>query len=931
MSANKDNIPDEELNKIKAIPLESIFSAKGFSLKRHGSNLKCRCPFSDHKDENESLIINLKTNLYKCFGCNRGGDGITFLREYDKLDFIEACKRLRESFLPALFEPKNGEEHSAALDQPKAAKQENLETAIDITEPKYQKALKLVVGHYHNNLKSNKEPVDYLLKRKIIQGELIEEFQAGYSNGNLIEKLGLNDQPMLTALEETGIIKNFNGSFREHFRGCLVFPVIDENGIITEVYGRAIDNTKEIKHLYLPGIHRGMFNKRALISREIFLCESIIDALSLMTLGFKNVTASFGTNGFTEEMLNLFDKSEIEKVYICYDNDKAGDRATDDVKEKLQGKSISTYRIILPVKDVNDFIRKTENPDENFRELIKEAVLLWRPKENLSILAEKEKDLWEKINGEYHFTFAERIYIVRGLENNKDNTTLKVFLRLNYKDKFHIDNNLDLFNAKAVSYFIKGSSFNLEIEDKIVREDISKMTISLDSILAEELEKKKESLNKQKFFVDIRMQQEAISLSKDDNLLIRFLDAIEASGVVGENINAFVCFLSTLSRYSETPLHVMIQSESSSGKSTLLNLITSFVPPEDLLFFTQLSPQSLFYVEEGGFKHKVLAIAEIDGMSNIFYPIKQLMSENKLSNLSTGTNPKTGEHKSNQYSNEGPIVVLFTCPREGVDEEVENRCIILTLNESKEQTERIQKMQRLKHSFAGVKMIEDKNYFCSLFQHFQREIKIRLVYNPYANDLDFNSENHRTRRHNQKFLTLMDCVTLFFFGQREIIERGGKRMYKTHLIDVALTQFLARRMFAKSLDELPPQTRNFLNKIEGVILQRAKEEKTDYTNIWIYRRQMREITSLSNTRVHEHSRRLLEFDYFASRRDLNGLSYRLIYSEQSGEPRSILQLADLEKLKKKASKKEREEYESFIPKLKIIYKTLDSGYINGEY
>jgi hypothetical protein len=150
-------------------------------------------------------------------------------------------------------------------------------------------------------------------------------------------------------------------------------------------------------------------------------------------------------------------------------------------------------------------------------------------------------------------------------------------------------------------------------------------------------------------------------------------------------------------------------------------------------------------------------------------------------------------------------------------------------------------------------------------------------------------------------------------------------------VDIAITHFITRRIFAKSLDELPSQTRNFVTKLTGHFSHYAKEHGLDFDQIWFYRKEMREITGLSNTRVHEHTNRLTDFEYLTSRRDPNGIAYRfLIEPASAGSFRGLMKLASFDDLIRHAPKKERQEYKDFLPSLEKIFNALDPAYTGGE-
>ena len=113
-------------------------------------------------------------------------------------------------------------------------------------------------------------------------------------------------------------------------------------------------------HLYLPGPHRGVWNAAALgTSREVILCEALIDALTFWCAGYRNVTASYGVEGFTADHLGVFKQSGIERVLIAYDRDEAGERAAQKLADQLTAEGLDCYRILFPKGlDANEYALK---------------------------------------------------------------------------------------------------------------------------------------------------------------------------------------------------------------------------------------------------------------------------------------------------------------------------------------------------------------------------------------------------------------------------------------------------------------------------------------------------------------------------------------------------------------------------------------------
>ena len=138
------------------------------------------------------------------------------------------------------------------------------------------------------------------------------------------------------------------------------------------MYGRKITpNLREGTplHLYLPGPHRGVWNEEALVaSKEIILCESLIDALTFWCAGFRNVTASYGVNGFTDDHRAAFQKHGVKQVWIAYDRDEAGDAAAARLKEELAKLGIGTHRVLFPKgMDANEYALKVTPASQSWR------------------------------------------------------------------------------------------------------------------------------------------------------------------------------------------------------------------------------------------------------------------------------------------------------------------------------------------------------------------------------------------------------------------------------------------------------------------------------------------------------------------------------------------------------------------------------------
>ena len=171
------------------------------------------------------------------------------------------------------------------------------------------------------------------------------------------------------------------------------------------MYGRKITpNLREGTplHLYLPGPHRGVWNEAALAaSKEIILCEALIDALTFWCAGYRQVTASYGVNGFTEDHQAAFRKHGTRKVFIAYDRDEAGEAAAGPLAEELLGMGIDCYRVLFPKgMDANEYALKVQPAAKSLGLLLNRAEWLGkgrRPAVTVSApIARSEKTLQGK-------------------------------------------------------------------------------------------------------------------------------------------------------------------------------------------------------------------------------------------------------------------------------------------------------------------------------------------------------------------------------------------------------------------------------------------------------------------------------------------------------------------------------------------------------
>ena len=337
-------IAESEIERLKReISVQRLAEARGVKLKRHGADLIGLCPF--HDDHAPSLVITPGKNLWNCLGaCRRGGTVIDWVMLAEGVSFRHAVELLREDHLPLATNPN--------------AKAPRISTVPKLPAPVERTAddrvlLLQVVSYYQETLKQSPDALKYLESRGLKSAEMIDTFRLGFVNRTLgyrlPEKNRVAGAELRGRLQKLGIYRE---SGHEHFNGSVVIPILDLSGQVAQMYGRKI--TPNLRagtpdHLYLPGPHRGVWNETALaVSKDVILCEALIDALTFWCAGYRNVTAIYGVNGFTEEHRAAFRKHGTKRIFIAYDRDEAGEGAAQEHAAQLMEMGIECFRVQFP-------------------------------------------------------------------------------------------------------------------------------------------------------------------------------------------------------------------------------------------------------------------------------------------------------------------------------------------------------------------------------------------------------------------------------------------------------------------------------------------------------------------------------------------------------------------------------------------------------
>ena len=931
-------IADTEIERLKnEVSVERLIESSGIELKKSGKDLAGRCPF--HEDATASLIVTPAKNLWHCFGCGAAGGPIDWVIKKNGVSFRHAVELLRDG-IPSL---------AAGVEPVKRTSVRVLDAPVTL-DADDQALLNQVVGYYHDTLKASADALAYLKSRGIDSTEAIDHFKLGYANRTLglrlPDKRRSAGEAIRTRLEKIGIYRE---SGHEHFNGSLIVPVCDEGGNVQEIYGRKLLDNLRVgtpKHLYLPGPHAGVFNVEALqANKEIILCEALIDALTFWCAGYRNVTSSYGIDGFTDDHLAAFKQHGTQRVLIAYDRDEAGERGAAKVADLLMQAGIECFRIQFPKgMDANEYALKVTPAAHSLGLVIRKAVWLGKgnapsapvPQITAASQAEKVISLAATVpenllavsvieppalpaspmpeqarevpltikDNEINLTLGDgkdaRRYRIRGLSKNLAVDVLKINLLAGVGDFFHVDT-LDLYSMKQRQGYIAHAAIELQIEVGILKSDLGRVLLALEQVQDQNIAQTMQP--EPVLQMDADEQRAALELLTSPDLINRILSDFAACGLVGEETNKLVAYLATVSRKLDKPLGIVIQSSSAAGKSSLMDAVLAFVPEEDKVKYSAMTGQSLFYMGETNLKHKALAIVEEEGASRASYALKLLQSEGELTIASTGKDPVSGNLITQQYRVEGPVALLVTTTARDIDEELMNRCLVLSVDEGREQTRAIHQLQRDKRTLQGLIARREKETLITLHQNAQRLLKPLAILNPFTQYLTFPDQTTRLRRDHEKYLTLIDTIAFLHQHQREIktAQRGQQAIdyIEVTLADIELANRIAHEVLGRSLDELPPQTRRLMKLTDQYVNAECARQNIKRADFHFSRRSLREAISWGDTQLKIHLSRLTELEYLvAHRTKTGGFDYELVYDvPEDSHTLRFPGLADIDALK----------------------------------
>jgi hypothetical protein len=573
----------------------------------------------------------------------------------------------------------------------------------------------------------------------------------------------------------------------------------------------------------------------------------------------------------------------VKTVVLALDSDEAGQNASQALKERLinegfKVKILSTYG----GKDWNEALTSGVLKKEDLTELINQLAI-FDPSAGSGTGPEPDEiqPFTVKDDGQvtiFQFKDISMLYRVAGVKDTGA-INMRVNIRAELEGEKYFDN-LDLYSARSRFSYAQSLSRVFGLEMKRVEKDLVLIVDYFDEARLREKEKKA-----QKETVELSEADRRIGLEflKAPDLFNQIVKDMETLGYVGEDLNKQLMYLCATSRILDDPISIMLLSESSSGKSMMVDTVELLIPPEDVIAVTSLSDQALNYIKN--MLHKFLTLGEAVHSDVIEHQIREMLSGKELSRLVTIKDEKTGKMESQIVRTPAVVASAMSSTVKDVNPENASRCFLINADESREQTRRIHEAQREKYSLERhyekeiiIPEIIKKHHAA------QRLLRKVFIVNPFGKELNFPDNLIRTRRDNSRFLDLIACVCFLRQYQKELKSKNGFEYIECGIEDYRIAyEIMINGVLSASLLEIPKGAAILYEEIRRMVREMAGRNGIKPEEVSFIQRDIREYSKFNNDSIKKYLKNLVELEYIqivSGKSRGTRLSYRLRKDEE---------------------------------------------------
>jgi len=810
-----------EINEIKQqLTLAEVL--KHYGLKPDKS-LRLHCPF--HEDKTPSLQIYYKTHTAYCFSSNCKTHG----KSLDVIDFI--------------MHKENISKHEAIKQAEALANGGQPNTSIDKAA-----FLQQMFTYFKNAVHNSRPTQEYIKSRNLDFSKQEIGYNAGqFHHGTRKDEILINQCLQYGLLIDAGLTaKTGDKAYKVFGKGCIVFALKNKQHQVSGLYFRSTTNNDTAKHYYLKdrqGIYPGYPKAE---TQKLIITEAVIDAATLINIPAITETYSiltaYGTNGLNQEIKTAIQElPQLQEIIFAFDADEAGQAAvtkyTAELHELLPGVIITT--LTLPLKDINETAQAHEDEAVFIQLLAERKPLAPQPPKGgatgqtkILSLSTEEDTLPEpkspeavppaggRLTGlnpeQLVYETAELTITIWGGIEQENLSRLKVSLHIRLKSNKYrsFRDDVNLYSYASSQKLVKSIAETLELSTSLIGATVTDLIETLEKYRSEERAQQLKALVPQAYQMTAQEKQVAEAFLKEPDLVQRTLDTLSRTGLIGEQKNGLLLYFLYLSRFFEEPLHAIIFGRSGSGKTYLQTRISECLPEESVRTTTSLSENTLYYSPKNFWKHIVLLIEDLDGVYNALLPLREFMSKQSITKLTTDKDAK-GNNVQKVLTVEGPICVSGATTKENIYEDNANRSFLIYVNEGASHLNEVMEYQRKQQAGLIDKAAQEKAK--QELRNVQRLlVKDIQVINPYALQLRIPDNVFKKLRTNMHYLKLIEIIT-FYHQQQRPVKKGtdGIRYIETTPEDIYWANELVKEVLLKKSDELNGELRGFFEQLKS--------------------------------------------------------------------------------------------------------------------
>lgn len=762
-----------------------------------------------------------------------------------------------------------------------------------------QKAIEQLCSNWQAALMENREALHLLDElRQINRRDKFKDLELGLVR--VPEKNELPEQ-IYKSLKSFGIMS-------EKVTGMVSVPMRKKDNRIANFYFVSLNGKDDT--IIRQG---GVINIKAFaVYKKLVIVDSMNDYFAYYQQVKENVVPLIQSATMPDDLIAMITQSGTEEIVLVNDSPY-----WPLLKEKLKDLELRIFEIAFPegrsVKQflesnsTNKLIAYLENEKAKIMRHMKNGDSAGLPSAStkLGVNSAEAKEYMKvtEETGQIRFSHDDRLYLVRGFHKDGFEKIVQMSLEI---DGFAFPDKVDLSRSQSRQRFANIAGSEFEISSDIIRNDLTFIYKTLDKMQDERFKEKIGLQEKNVHIITRDDESKAIDrLTSRDILNEILIKDTERLGFVEEEVNKKLFYIAATSRLTGKPLSVLDISPPGTGKSFGLSMIMDFMPPDEVLKYSRLSPQALYYKQESELAGRVLYIEELVGMEESLEPIRMLLSSGELAVSVVEKDPRTGQLRTVERRIKVDIPILSSGVRDLFDEETLSR-FILTYNDlTMKHVERILKSQSFKYSLDGEKTLKQRERFLKKHRDMQKVLDPAItVVNPFAEKIMVNPHLHIVTRKQEQYLRLIYNIAFVRQHSREkkqAEDRFGNifTYIEANREDVATANEIADYVFQFARGDLTKRLFDAYQSIEGHCRRQVKEKRINLHEYKFSRREVREHTRWDPTTARRLFDELENLEYIRRvRGDKQGTQflYRLAAFNERSARKDDLRLLDPERL-----------------------------------